>query len=179
MKLISLQRTAWPRAQRGVTLVVGLIMLVLITLVVTSAFMLSSTNLKSVGNMQFRDEALAAANKAIEQALASPFTTAPQSSQIDVDIDNNGSNDYEVNIAAPCFNRATQVGGAAAVTGGGSSVSLGFAPAPPPNFSTVWDFDAVVTDSNGSGASIRVRQGVRVLLTQAQYTAALVASACP
>ena len=58
---------AFPHAQHGATLVVGLIMLVLITLMVTSAFMLSSINLKSVGNMQFRDEAVAAANKNITE----------------------------------------------------------------------------------------------------------------
>lgn len=165
----TLHRIAQPQAQRGVTLVVGLIMLVLITLVVTSAFMLSSTNLKSVGNMQFRDEALAAANKAIEQALASPFTNAPASSQIDVDIDNNGTNDYVVNIAAPTCVRATQVAGASSAPGSGSSVTLGFT-VPPPDYNTVWDFDATVTDAV-SGASIRVHQGVRKLLTQAQKNA--------
>ena len=49
-------------SQRGITLFVGLIMLVLITLMVTSAFTLSTSNLKSVGNMQARDEAIAAAD---------------------------------------------------------------------------------------------------------------------
>lgn len=166
----TLRRIAQPHAQRGVTLVVGLIMLVLITLVVTSAFMLSSTNLKSVGNMQFRDEALAAANKAIEQALASPFTDAPSSSQIDVDIDNDGANDYVVDIEAPTCVRSAEVASAVSTPGSGSSITLSFAPAPPPNFNTVWDFDATVTDA-GSGASIRVRQGVRKLLTQAQKNA--------
>jgi len=58
--------------QRGATLIVGLIMLVLITLMVLSAFTMSSSNLKSVGNMQSRDEATAAANVALEQVLSSP-----------------------------------------------------------------------------------------------------------
>jgi Tfp pilus assembly protein PilX len=66
-----------PQKQRGVTLVIGLIMLVLITLMVISAFMLSNTNLKAVGNMQFRDEAIAAANVAIERSLAKTFTLVP------------------------------------------------------------------------------------------------------
>jgi len=61
------------RAQRGATLVIGLIMLVLITLMMTSAFMLSSGNLRAVGNMQFRSEAMAAANLAIEQVLGTEF----------------------------------------------------------------------------------------------------------
>ena len=66
-----MNRIALPRAQRGVTLIIGLIMLVLITLMVTTAFMLSNTNLKAVGNMQFRDEAIAAANVATEDVLSS------------------------------------------------------------------------------------------------------------
>ena len=81
------------RAQRGATLIVGLIMLVLLTLVATSAFMLSTGNLKAVGNMQFRNEATAAANMAIEQMISSAFTNAPTGETIPVDIDNNGSTD--------------------------------------------------------------------------------------
>ena len=77
-----MKRIPSPRAQQGITLIVGLIMLVLITLIVTSAFMLSHTNLKSVGNMQFRDESIAAANVAIEQVLASPFYISPAAESI-------------------------------------------------------------------------------------------------
>ena len=80
-------------AQRGATLVVGLIMLVLITVMVTSAFTLSSSNLKSVGNMQARDEAIAAGNRAIEQISASPFTDDPVAEEINVDIDTDGAPD--------------------------------------------------------------------------------------
>ena len=71
-----------PRSQSGATLIVGLIMLVLITVIVLSAFTFSSSNLKSVGNMQIREEALAAANLATEQVIASPFTDAPTAQEI-------------------------------------------------------------------------------------------------
>ena len=164
---------AFPHAQRGATLVVGLIMLVLITLMVTSAFMLSSINLKSVGNMQFRDEAVAAANKAIEQVLGSPFTAAPTEEEINVDIDNDGNIDYVVAIDTPTCIRASQVGGSAVLPGTGSSVTLGLPPSAPPSFNTVWDIDATVT-SVGTEAFVRVRQGVRVLLSQVQKN-----SVCP
>lgn len=159
---------ALPRAQRGVTLIIGLIMLVMITLIVTSAFMLSHTNLKSVGNMQFRDESIAAANVAIEQVLASPFYVSPAAESINVDISKNGK-PYTVEFMAPTCIRATQLGGTTAV-GGGSSATLGLPSGAPPTYMTVWDFDATVTDS-ASGAFVRVRQGVHVLLTQAQYNA--------
>jgi len=95
------------KLQRGATLVVGLIMLVLITLLVTSAFTLSASNLKSVGNMQTRDEAIAAGNKAIEQVLSSPFTNSPAAETIEVDIDNDSTTDYLVEFAEPTCIGAT------------------------------------------------------------------------
>lgn len=155
--------------QCGAVLVVGLIMLVLITVMVTSAFTLSTTNLQSVGNMQFRDEAVAAANKATEQVLSSPFTSAPAAQSIDVDLNNDGTNDYEVDFDVPaCISDSEIVLSGAAP----SSITLGssFAVAGSTFYHTVWDISARVTDPV-SGASVHVRQGVRVLLTQAQYNA--------
>lgn len=158
------------RAQRGATLAVGLIMLVLITVMVTSAFNVSSTNLTSVGNMQFRDEAIAAANKAIEQVLSSPFTDSPAGQAIDVDINNDDTPDYEVVFAAPSCVSDSEIVVAGAAP---SSVSLGssFAVAGSTFHQTIWDLSASVSDADVSGASVQVRQGVRVLLTQAQYNA--------
>jgi hypothetical protein len=157
-------------AQRGATLVVGLVMLVLITVMVTSAFKLSDTNLKSVGNMQFRDEALAAANKAIEQVLSSPFTDSPTGQSILVDINNDGTNDYEAVFDAPeCIGDSDIVISAA----DGSSLYLGaaFAVAGSTFYQTIWDIGTTVTDA-ASGASIQVHQGTRVLLTQSQFNTA-------
>jgi hypothetical protein len=164
-----MKRSAYVYRERGATLVVGLIMLVLITLLVTSAFTLSNTNSKSVGNMQIRNEAIAAANKAIEQVVSSPFTTAPAAEAIDVDLNNDGAMDYTVTFAAPTCVSATQISGTGMPP---SSISLGSAFSVSANnfYQTVWDLDANVTDQ-ASGASARVRQGVRVLLTQTQYNA--------
>jgi hypothetical protein len=155
------------RAQRGATLVVGLIMLTLITVMVTSAFTLSTTDLKSVGNMQIRDEAVAAANKAIEQVLSSPFTTSPAGESLDVDLNNDGTTDYTVVFTAPSCVSASEITGTLVPP---SSISLGsaFSLSTSNFYQTVWDLDASVTDV-ASGASVRVRQGVRVLLTQTQY----------
>ena len=49
-----------PRAQSGMTLFVAMIILVMITLLITSAFKTSNTNLKIVSGMQGRQEAIAA-----------------------------------------------------------------------------------------------------------------------
>jgi type II secretory pathway component PulK len=157
-----------PRKQRGATLVVSLIMLTLITMLVTSAFTMSHTSLQSVGNMQTRDEAIAAANTAIEQVLSSPFTDEPDAESIDVDIDNDDSADYRVEFAAPTCVNAQQV---AATNIPPSSLSLGggiFDNLADPYYQTVWDLDANVTH-NASGTAVTVRQGVRVLLSQAEY----------
>jgi hypothetical protein len=164
-----MKRFASTHAQRGATLVVGLIMLVLITLLVTSAFTLSNTNVKSVGNNQIRNEAVAAANKAIEQVLSSPFSDAPAAESIDIDLNNDSTTDYTVDFAAPVCVSATVISGSSAPP---SSITLGsmFAVGTPNYYHTIWDLDANVVDA-ASGATMRVRQGVRVLLNQAQFDA--------
>lgn len=154
------------RAQRGATLIVGLIMLVLITLMVTSAFMLSTSNLRAVGNMQFRNEAIAAANRAIERKVGSDLAIPTAEPGIEVDIDNDGDPDYIVDIAMPECVRAS----IASLTPG-SSIQLSAAMQSSAFWSTLWDIDATVNDG-ATGASVRVRQGVRVVLTQAQKDAA-------
>ena len=148
-------------SQRGMTLLVGMIMLVLITLLVTTAFTMSTSNLKAVGNMQAHDQAIAAANVALEQVLSSPFTTTPQAESINVDHNNDGTTDYVVAIATPVCARAsleyflTQ-----------NSVGIDI-PTTANQWNTIWDVQAVVTDSN-TGANTTVSAGMRVLLTQAQ-----------
>jgi len=48
-------------------------MLTLITLLVMTALNLASSNFRAVSNTQFRDEAVAAANVAIQQVIGSNF----------------------------------------------------------------------------------------------------------
>lgn len=160
-----MNRYASIQAQRGATLVVGLVMLALITLLVTTAFTLSNTNLKSVGNMQFRNEAAAAANKAIEQVVGSSFTVSPAAEMIGVDINNDDTPDYTVAIATPVCVRATPAG-----TTTKSSLSLGQSMSQVTDWNTVWEVDASVTDP-ASGASVRARSGVRVVRSNSQKNA--------
>lgn len=148
--------------QRGATLAVGLIMLTLLTLMVTTAFTLSSSNLKAVGNMQFRNEATAAANKAIEQVVSSNFTTATANETINVDMNNDGTADYVVTVIKPTCIRAAKAGKAIL-----SSLSLGAAMSAASNWNTVWNIEAIVTDAT-TGASVRTHAGVRALRSQSQ-----------
>ena len=63
-------------ARRGAALVISLIMLVLITLLVITALNLGPANFRAVSNTQFRDEAIAAANAAIQLRLSGQFRRA-------------------------------------------------------------------------------------------------------
>nr|MDP2192432.1 pilus assembly PilX N-terminal domain-containing protein [Rhodoferax sp.] len=160
------KRTAGACRQRGATLIIGLIMLVLITLIVVNAFTLSSSNLKSVGNMQVREEALAAANQAVERLISAPFTDALGAQEFKVDINKDGNDDYTVAVAVPKCIRALK-----AVTAAPSDVEMPVVMSTGSTWNTEWDIDAAVTDL-ASGAAVRVRQGVRVLLSQVKKDAA-------
>lgn len=156
--------------QRGATLIIGLIMLVLITLIVVSAFTMSSSNLKSVGNMQAREESIAAASQAIETLISTgstAFYNTTSAVTYTVDINKDGTPDYSVVVAPPLCVGSRQASQAAP-----SDVELPAALQSGADWNTDWDIDATVTDLKGSGATVRVRQGVRVRLTQALKSAA-------
>lgn len=155
------------RQQRGATLIIGLIMIVLITLIVVNAFTLSSSNLKSVGNMQVRDESIAAANQAIEQVMGSSFTTAPAAESINVDINKDDTVDYVVSLAAPTCIRAITAASSEGCDSEHPELCTGS------TWHTEWELDATVKDA-ATGASVRVRQGARVLLSDTEKN-----SVCP
>lgn len=87
--------------QRGATLVVGLVMLVVLTLLVVSAIRSSNINMRISGNMQAQEETSAAAQQAIEQVISTNFTASPTSQVISVDINNDGTTDYTANVPVP------------------------------------------------------------------------------
>jgi len=158
-----MQCTSSRQTQRGViTLFLSLLMLVLITLLVTTAFSMSTTGLRAVGNMQFREEALAAAQAVIETELGGPFFAAPvELLGQPVDIDEDGDTDYEVDLSRPVCVRAYQASSTSV-----SSVTLpGMTSASAWN--TIWEFEATVEDPR-SGARVAVVQGVRALLSQSE-----------
>jgi len=72
------------RRQRGTTLVVALIMLVLLTLFAVSSLNTAKTNLKVVGNMQSKSEALNASQQTIEAVLSTPQFIANPANAIPV-----------------------------------------------------------------------------------------------
>jgi Tfp pilus assembly protein PilX len=83
--------------QRGITLIVGLVMLVLITLLVLATFHLSKSNLEIVGNVQYRNQALGATQQTIEAAIASPLLTTNPSAIFPTPCAANNTLCYDVN----------------------------------------------------------------------------------
>lgn len=168
-----MRRSPARRAQRGITLIVGLILLVLVTLMVVSAFTLNTGNLKSVGNMQSRNEALAAANKALEQVMGTQFPLGflvlPPQQTVSYDINNDGTRDYTITVAVPECVQIKEVAGSG---GGGTCGGIragGLAGCGVKNYNALWDLKATVTDV--SGAQVVVRQGFRTEITETQRAA--------
>lgn len=162
-------------AERGAVLVIGLIVLMIITLMVTAAFKFSTSNLKAVGNMQARNEAIAAANKSLEQVITSwNFNTTPAANHFEVDIDNDGhaTPDYIVAVGIPvCVkasaNRGVADKGSECNINLDGTTSCASTTAPPSDYSVVWELDATATGT-ASGTTVRVRQGVSRSLSQSQ-----------
>lgn len=142
--------------QRGSTLLVGLIMLVLLTLVAVSAINSTNSSVQMVGNAQFREEATAAAQKAIENVISKgDFRNVPPAAQT---IRVNGVADYTVQFTpAPACVSFKPVDPTDPTTPSDCASSIGNV-----CFWTLWDIRAVVTDPN-TGASIAVRQGIRTI----------------
>lgn len=106
--------TRIPRRQRGATLIVSLIMLVLITLLAVSSFSLGKGNLQIVGNMQHRGQAFAAAQQAVATTISTiQFTQTPAApiaapcvagttNTVCVGVNNDGANDITVAVTPTC-----------------------------------------------------------------------------
>ena len=88
--------------QQGVTLIVAMIMLLLMSLMAANAFKSSANDLRIVGNTQARQESIASAQKAIEETISSStFASAPETvaaTPVTVDIDGNGTADYTATL---------------------------------------------------------------------------------
>jgi type II secretory pathway pseudopilin PulG len=149
------------RDERGAALVVSLIMLVLITLLVITALNIGSANFRAVSNTQFRDEAIAAANAAIQTRIGASFDDVPVTTDIPVDLDNDDIPDYVVAVTPTCISAVV------ADSAEQSSVLLPPSMSLASTWNTVWDMAAAVTNED-TGATVNIRAGVRVLLNQAE-----------
>jgi Tfp pilus assembly protein PilV len=177
--------------QSGLTLVITLIMMLIVGVVALSSLGGSERNLQIAGNMQHRQEAIAASQAALEQTLSSSaFVRDPlaaAAAPIAVDLNGDGSADREVRLdPAPSCLRVRPIkmaeldpaatadlacmGSSAQVSGRDfSSTASGDCLCG----ESLWNVAAAVSDAV-TGAQVRVHQGVgiRIALTDAQ-------NACP
>jgi hypothetical protein len=182
------------RRERGITLIVALVMLLALSMLAVWAYNSSTANMRIVGNTQARGETFAAAQAAVEKTISSPLfvqqAAAVASAPVAVDIDGDGANDFSARLtpAPACYRvRPVKVNeldaalpqdlnclGSSAATTSGIEVD---GAAPPTGDSlcadSEWNVRAEVADAR-SNAYVAVNQGVgiRSLTTDA-------ANACP
>ena len=105
--------TPLAQRQRGATLFVSMIMLLLITLLALSSFTLGKSNLQIVGNMQQRNQTFAAAQQAVATTISTTqFTQTPTNAiaapcmgnnTVCVSVNGSGNNDdITVTVTATC-----------------------------------------------------------------------------
>jgi type II secretory pathway pseudopilin PulG len=168
------------RQQRGITMFVAMIILIMVTLLAVSSFRGSNTNLKVVSSMQGRQEAIASAQAVIEDLISLPYfseepvlsVAAPKT----IDINNDGIADYTVRLNEPvptCLRAKPVVPAQLDLNNVNDRRCLGSARAGAGALSsfcsdTVWEITAK-TEDRITGAATTVRQGValRVAATDA------------
>ncbi len=163
-----------PSSQRGVALVVSLLMLVVLTLFVITAMNSSLTNLRIVGNQQLKKEGAAAAQRVLEEIITKDFSANPAgvAGNYPVDINKDGTADFNVAVTTPiCLNAVpirnidlnTSDANDVSCFASSAATSSGIAGVPTSGNSlcsnTVWDIPATATDSGGLGSTVILHQG--------------------
>lgn len=94
-------------AQRGITLIAAALMLLIFGLVTVAAFRNTLSSTQAIGNMQFRNESVAAANDTIDQLLSSdqfaktPTAVTTQMNANPNTVDINGDNVADIQVTFP------------------------------------------------------------------------------
>ncbi|MDH3461061.1 MAG: PilX N-terminal domain-containing pilus assembly protein [Burkholderiaceae bacterium] len=181
-----------PGHQRGITLIVTMVLLAALALLAVTAFNSGTTNMRIVGNMQTRQEALSAAQAALDLTISSGLfateTAAVAAGPIPVDI---GGKTYTASLAAQppvCYRARTLptgeldpsvasdiscMGSSGASTAGLEIVGTAALSGDSLCADAEWAIRAVVSDPS-SNTTAAVNQGVstRILITD-------VATNCP
>lgn len=97
-----------PVRQRGMVLILSLIMLVVLTVIAVYAIRISTVNLRTMGNAQSRTEALSTAQRTIDLVLSSNFTDNIAGTAQTLTVSEGGKN-YSVVVARPCLVRTVPV----------------------------------------------------------------------
>jgi Tfp pilus assembly protein PilX len=175
--------------QRGSTLLLALVMLVLLTLMAISAINSTTSSIQVVGNAQFREEANAAAQQAIEKVISSNFTISPAAAATAASgTVAFGLASYNVTVAVPTCTSSVALtngelnptnsadkpclaSGAGNNTGIIGATGTAVATAQSWCYQQKWDIRATVDDANNTGANTAMHQGV--------FTRVPVGTSCP
>lgn len=174
-------KTSSARAsQRGFTLVMTLIFLVIFMLFAISMVSSSMINTKVAANQQYRLEAGTVAQQGIEQVMSQPFIRVPitTTTLVPVDVNGDGKTDFTAQVAPPvCLDSKVipnitlpngdtcklpnNPNGNLTLPGPASSTS------PPPVApsmcsATQWDIQSSVTDPNNTAVAVTVHQGASI-----------------
>lgn len=183
------------RRQQGMTLVMALVMLVVLTLLALTSFNLNQSNLQVVSNMQQRDEALAAAREVIEETISNTnFFTTPDNALANpcganntrcIDTNGDGTDDITVAITpAPACVKAQAIKTsdldlaveedlACSIGAGQAFGTEGANTGNSTCANSIWDVNVVATDIV-TEAKVEVTQGVAVRVPEDN-----VAANCP
>jgi Tfp pilus assembly protein PilX len=159
-----------PTLQRGMVLILSLIMLMVLTLMAVSAIRLSTVNLRSVANSQSRAEAMSTAQRTIDLVLSSNFTDNVAGTAQTLAVTEGGKN-YSVVVARPCLVRTVPV----------KNIDLDIAKADDKKCldtlsnpysacaDTIWQIQATST-SGWFGANVSVTQGTGIRMDNGAVT---------
>lgn len=184
------------QCQRGMTLIMALIMLMVLTMLALTSFNLGKANLHIVSNMQQRDEAIAAAREVLEETISTTrLFENPTNVLLNpcgvantrcVDTNGDGTPDLTVVLSPPTcvmaqaiLNSDLNVGVAEddleCTVGSGNDAmgTVGSASGASLCANSVWDVTAQATD-NVTQAQVQVTQGIAV-----RVPATAVATSCP
>jgi Tfp pilus assembly protein PilX len=173
--------------QQGITLIMALVMLVVLTLLALTSFNLNQSNLQVVSNMQQREESLAAAREVIEEVISSTAffktpsnalsTPCGQNNRRCIDTNGDGTTDVTVDITpAPTCVKAQPIKSSdldVAVPDDlacslGANQNFGTVGANTGNSTcsnSIWDIHVVATDVV-TEAEVEVTQGVAVRVAE-------------
>src|SRR5262245_26735715 len=176
--------------QRGMTLVITLLFLVVISMLAITGFNNSTANVRITGNMMHRQEAMSVANSVIEETISgSQFTTDPiavAAAPYDVDIDGDGAADWRATLSpAPACQRVQIVkvseldpdvasdvaclASSVAAFSGIDEASISASAGDSLCANTEWNVRATVNDAR-TGASVAVNQGIGVRIPKTEAT---------
>lgn len=159
-----------PRRQGGMTLIISMVMLVILTLFVVSAIRIANINLRITANYQWQKEMEALTDSAIEQAVSTSSTFDNAAVQAGTAIDSEICSDGSVVASCSAVGK-TKVGTVSTPRCLSTKVASGYskkldALAPDDND---WLIKATTTD-NLSGAKVTLYRGI---------TVRMLANSCP